>query len=258
MKFQRVARLLYYGFPLPAFLFGAVILGLSLWPAMLMVHAVYQKTIGWPDPLRLLVISLSCGLGYFVFGLSLLATIVVARKVTFIRSSEGTFSTTDWKLAHWLLLNGLLMTAWLFFLQFTRVSRINVIFYRLLGMKVGRKVLIDSVHLYDVDLIEIGDGASIGGDAVIMAHALEAAHVYFKRVRIGAGAAIGMGTIVLPGADIGAGAVIGAQSLVTKNMVIPPNTIWGGVPARKIKDVDAADLQEVAAYRAAGRAGWQH
>lgn len=126
-----------------------------------------------------------------------------------------------------------------FFLQFTRTTRINTMFYRLLGMKVGRDVIIDTVHVYDVDLIEMGDRAVIGGDAVIMAHVLEGDSVYYKRTRIGRGAIIGYGTIVLAGAEIGDGAIVGAGSLVLKDTVLPPRTVWGGIPVRKIKDLDS-------------------
>lgn len=45
---------------------------------------------------------------------------------------------------------------------------------------------------------------------------------------------IGHGSIILAGVRIGKGAVVAAGSLVTKS--IPDCEIWGGVPARKIKD----------------------
>jgi acetyltransferase-like isoleucine patch superfamily enzyme len=43
---------------------------------------------------------------------------------------------------------------------------------------------------------------------------------------------IGANAVVLRGVSIGQGAVVAAGAVVTKN--IPPNEIWGGVPARKI------------------------
>jgi acetyltransferase-like isoleucine patch superfamily enzyme len=43
---------------------------------------------------------------------------------------------------------------------------------------------------------------------------------------------IGANVVVLRGVRIGQGAVVAAGAVVTKN--IPPNEIWGGVPARKI------------------------
>ena len=43
---------------------------------------------------------------------------------------------------------------------------------------------------------------------------------------------IGANAVILRGVRIGQGAVVAAGAVVTKN--IPPNEIWGGVPARKI------------------------
>lgn len=43
---------------------------------------------------------------------------------------------------------------------------------------------------------------------------------------------IGANVVVLKGVEIGQGAVVAAGAVVTKN--IPPNEIWGGVPAKKI------------------------
>jgi galactoside O-acetyltransferase len=45
---------------------------------------------------------------------------------------------------------------------------------------------------------------------------------------------VGAGSIVLPGVSIGEGAVLGAMSLAKKS--IPVLEIWGGVPAKHIKN----------------------
>lgn len=44
---------------------------------------------------------------------------------------------------------------------------------------------------------------------------------------------IGANAIILRGVNIGEGAIIAAGAVVTKN--IPPNELWGGIPAKKIK-----------------------
>lgn len=45
---------------------------------------------------------------------------------------------------------------------------------------------------------------------------------------------LGYGVIVMRGLQIGEGAVVGAGSVVTRD--IPPYEIWGGVPAKKLRD----------------------
>jgi maltose O-acetyltransferase len=51
---------------------------------------------------------------------------------------------------------------------------------------------------------------------------------------------IGPRAIILPGVTIGRGAVVAAGAVVTKD--IPEMEIWGGVPAKKIKDRETKEL----------------
>jgi acetyltransferase-like isoleucine patch superfamily enzyme len=54
-------------------------------------------------------------------------------------------------------------------------------------------------------------------------------------VEIGENVWVGANCVLLPGASVGDNSVIAAGSVV--NTTIPANEIWGGVPARKIRDV---------------------
>lgn len=74
----------------------------------------------------------------------------------------------------------------------------------------------------------IGNRVSIGHSAIV------------HGCTVGEGALIGMGAIVLNGAVIGAGAVVGAGALVPERMVVEPDTLVVGSPARVVRRVDAA------------------
>lgn len=58
-----------------------------------------------------------------------------------------------------------------------------------------------------------------------------------KPVVIGAGTWVGARAVILPGVIIGPGCVIAAGSVVTKDC--ESNTLYAGVPARKIRELDA-------------------
>lgn len=90
--------------------------------------------------------------------------------------------------------------------------------------------------------IEIGDDTIIGFESII----LTATHIskdkdipirkqgmFCAPVKIGRNVWMGARVIVMPGITIGDGAVIAANSVVTKD--IPPNTIYGGVPAHFVR-----------------------
>ena len=57
-----------------------------------------------------------------------------------------------------------------------------------------------------------------------------------KPVTIGDDVRIGGNVTILPGVTIGNNVVVAAGAVVTKD--IPDNTLVGGVPAKKIKDID--------------------
>ena len=59
-----------------------------------------------------------------------------------------------------------------------------------------------------------------------------------KPVRIGAGTWIGAGVIILPGVAIGNGCVIAAGAVVAEDL--PPHGLYGGVPAKLIRDLGGA------------------
>lgn len=62
-------------------------------------------------------------------------------------------------------------------------------------------------------------------------------------------ALIGMGSILLDGAEIGENAFIGAGSLVAPGTKIPPNTLAFGRPAKVVRELTEADLADMARIR---------
>lgn len=62
-------------------------------------------------------------------------------------------------------------------------------------------------------------------------------------------ALIGMGSLILDGAEIGENAFIGAGSLVTPGTKIPAGTLAFGRPARVVRELNENDLEEMERIR---------
>lgn len=58
-------------------------------------------------------------------------------------------------------------------------------------------------------------------------------------------ALVGMGSIILDGAEIGEGALIGAGSLVPQGKKIPPNTLAFGRPAKVVRNLTTEDIKDM-------------
>jgi acetyltransferase-like isoleucine patch superfamily enzyme len=69
-------------------------------------------------------------------------------------------------------------------------------------------------------------------------HRHDWSHSEMAPIRICEGAWIGARSIILKGVTIGAGAVVGMGSVVTKD--VPPRTVVGGNPARVIREIGPA------------------
>ena len=88
------------------------------------------------------------------------------------------------------------------------------------------------------DLITIEKGVTITQGTTILTHFLDSnqkgRHYRLGNVHIEEDAFIGCNTIICNAVTIGKGSIVGAGSVVTKD--IPPYQVWGGVPAKYIKD----------------------
>lgn len=120
-------------------------------------------------------------------------------------------------------------------------SRMKVWLYRRMGMRIGRGVYIaPGVHLdaFYPSLIEIADGAFLGGGCRLLTHEYTATAFRAARVRIGPGAVVGGWSIVRSGVTVGARATTGLGSVVVDD--VPEDATVIGVPARPLRARETA------------------
>lgn len=105
------------------------------------------------------------------------------------------------------------------------------------SIRIGNKVNIQDGTVfhttYQKSVIEIGDNVSVGHNVTIHGAKIE------KNVLIG------MGSTILDHVVIGENSIIAAGALVLENTKIEPGSIYGGVPAKRIKSVDPEQTSEM-------------
>lgn len=131
-----------------------------------------------------------------------------------------------------------------FFLQHWKGTPWLNLYLRLMGAKIGRRVSINTIHIYEWDLITIEDEAVLGGDCMVQGHLLENGRMKMRPVHIGKKALIGSTARVMPGCSVGDLAVVAAASVMKKDTRIPANEIWGGTPCRLIRARGERDAQD--------------
>lgn len=116
----------------------------------------------------------------------------------------------------------------------------TVMFFRpllqtLFGARIGSDIALGG-KLVDPHLIEIGEAAIIGEGSVVTAHAITSGALQLARVRIGARATVGVGAVIYPGVTLGEDAIVAANAVVRAGTQIPAGEVWGGVPARCLRE----------------------
>ena len=105
----------------------------------------------------------------------------------------------------------------------------------------------------DVHFIKVGNKVNIQDGAVIHCTYLKHPTIIGNNVSIGHNAIvhgctihdnvlIGMGSIVMDGCVIESNSIIAAGSVVTQNTRVEAGTIYAGIPAKKVKDIDQSDF----------------
>ena len=216
------------GLAVALYVVGAVVLGLALVPGALLCQAVWRQAIGQPMWQQTLRVCLAAGAGYFIFGFSLMLLAALLRWVLRLDLKEGEYPLASLAMLKWYISNALQFIVWSLFGDFLLMTPFAALFYRLMGAKLGLNVQINSKFCADLSLLEIGDGAVIGGHATVIAHSFESRGLILKRVRIGRHAIIGLNAIVLPGVEVGERAVVGAGVFVPKDTKIGPGSVYLG------------------------------
>jgi maltose O-acetyltransferase len=140
-----------------------------------------------------------------------------------------------------------------------RGTRVRLL--RLGGMQVGNAIVEGGCYFFGADIaigdgtminhrayfdtrahIEIGPGAGIATDVMLCTstHDMGPEHKRWGTYRtapisVGAGAWVGIRAVVLPGVTIGDGAVVAAGAVVTGD--VEPNTVYAGIPAKRIREL---------------------
>ncbi|MEK6959524.1 MAG: acyltransferase [Nanoarchaeota archaeon] len=105
------------------------------------------------------------------------------------------------------------------------------VFYRLMGVKIGKNVQIMPNVFFDIffpENISIGDNVVIGIGTFMACHEFNPEEFRYGKITIKKNALIGARSFILPGVTIGENSLVAAQTVVHKD--VPDNVIAFGSP----------------------------
>ncbi|MBG0824086.1 amino acid adenylation domain-containing protein [Planomonospora sp. ID91781] len=101
---------------------------------------------------------------------------------------------------------------------------------RSMGARIGRGVWCETYWLPEIDLVSLGDGASVNRGCVLQTHLFHDRVMSIDTVVLRNGATLGPHGVVLPAATVGENTTVGPASLVMRGESVPPGTRWFGNP----------------------------
>lgn len=96
------------------------------------------------------------------------------------------------------------------------------------GIRIGANTRIGPRSTFITASHKIGDSEATRTDR-------SAGSEFARPISVGDNVWVGAGVTVLPGVTIGHGCVVAAGAVVVADC--PPNTLWAGVPARRVRDL---------------------
>ena len=218
------------------FLLSGVVLSLVLVVSLGIVALAVPFSVRWLGDYHVLADGALLLLSYG------LVCALAAKVLRLLRPlSPGDYAMADSIFTYWKLLTVLYEFGRGALLPFTTVFARPLV-AKLFGARVGRNVALGG-RIADPALVSVADDAILGHNSVLTPHAITSGRIILREVKIGRAATVGVNVVIMAGVEVGDGAVVTSGAVVPPGTRIPPAELWGGVPARKLKDLAPTDIR---------------
>lgn len=179
-----------------------------------------------------------------------LALTISVKWILLGRVKPGQYRLWGWFYFRWWLVQRLEKNV--FSARHLIASPLIVLYYRLLGAKIGKNCFIGTVDIATHDILEIGDNTSIGYDVTILGYILEDGWLKIGTIKIGENCFIGGRSVININTVIEDNSSLDHLSMLPTDGVVPKDQFYSGSPAcqaippsnhvtkQKIKDNDSS------------------
>ena len=211
--------------------FYGLILGASLFPAGILLitafryygHSIIGEQ-GWIMYSSLFMFCLILGISLFLFFISGLILMGIIIRLLSLGIKSGSYEVATFTVFRWLIFSGIYTMAVTLILPVIPMTFFSMLFFRIIGCKIGKNSQINSYMLNDPYLLEIGDNVIVGGQTDISCHIFENSKLILQPIKIGDNSMIGAHCYIAPGVTIGKNCVIGLNSYIRQGKTIPDNS----------------------------------
>jgi acetyltransferase-like isoleucine patch superfamily enzyme len=187
------------------------------------------------------VLCLLLGASAFLFFFCGLLVMACAIRCLSLAVKPGRYSVYSATAIAWMILNSIHTIAFRAILPLVPAGYFSTMYFRIAGCRIGKGVWLTTASLLDPYLISIGDGAVIGGDAILTAHIFGNGELYLAPIRIGKDCQIGAHALLCPGVTVGDGATIGIRTYLRTGRRIAAGArvaSLGGLTERELMNLE--------------------
>lgn len=120
------------------------------------------------------------------------------------------------------------------FLRLFNGTPYKVLVWRLLGVRIGRRVLDDGCDIVERTLVSVGSDTVLNAGSSLQSHSLEDGTFKSGHITVGAGCTVGTHAFVHYGVVMDDGAIIDPDSFLMKGEHVPARARWRGNPAAAV------------------------
>lgn len=204
-------------------------IGLALTPGLLIMSKIHAYLIATNASMLCSSFMYGIGIGLifvtFVFSLIFIVPIFNFPLIPFVKAYRGPWFSIE-SIA-WYYHNALTYLVRYTILDFLTPSPLNILFFKMMGMKIGKGVIINSSNISDPCLIVLEDYVTIGGSAYMMAHYGMKGFLIIDKLHLKKGAMVGLGAKILGGVTIGSKATILPNSAVLPKTIVKDGEKFG-------------------------------
>lgn len=208
---------------LPIGIAYVICIGISILPGYLLIEYTFSNVVF----LKPLIMCLSIAMSYLLYGVSIIFAVPLMNKLMFLKLRPWRGGWFSLESLPWYYHNALVQLARYTFLDFVTPTPINILFYKMMGMKIGKGVMINTTNISDPGLITLEDNVTIGGSATLFAHYAQGGYLVIAP------------TIVKKGATIGLKASIMGDVIVGEKVTVKPHSIL--LPKTRLNKGDKQD-----------------
>jgi len=187
--------------------------GISLTPSILFFKGLTKISENWNIVGQAFLGGIGISFGYFIYGISLIFVCPLANKLNPWKVKPWRGSWYSLQGVPWYYHNALTFLVRFTFLDFITPTPLNNLFFKMMGMKIGKGVVINTTYISDPCLITLEDHVTIGGSVTMFAH-------YGQK-----GILILAPVVIKKNATIGLKASIMGDVIIEEDVIIAPHDV---------------------------------